>query len=230
MQPKYADQTSYLSPEDRLKEIAKLAYPELRTENEELRNENQKLKDVNSELTMELHECKKKLHEAQQQIKNSNMIHSTGSGFMYEYDALDFAVNASAASINYLFDGLLYLTTIKTSTDEYLIDNASAVIPVYIMLNSSTNIAKTLYCYCGTLEDFCKYWNSNVVGRIKDEERAKLLTVNYNSIKTAINKQPWKDRQPGSWRSTFNNTNKHKKPLRRAINIKTQMEHLFNAS
>lgn len=230
MQPKYAVQPDNLSSEDTLKEIARLACPTLMIENEELRDEIYTLKAINTGLTKELYECKEKLKEAQQQIKNSNTAPPSGSGFMYEYDVLDFAENASAATINYLFDGLLHLTEIKTSTDKYLIDSASALIPIYIILKDSTVIVQTLYCFCGSLEDFCKYWNYNVASRIEDKERAKLLTVNYSSIKAEINKQPRKDRKPGCWRSVFNSASKHKKPLRRAINIKAHMESAFKAS
>ena len=105
-------------------------------------------------------------------------------------------------------------------------DCAAAIAPIFILLTKDERIAKK-YRYKGTLESFCNEWNCNVAANITDEEHSKKLTCNYGSFKAVINRAPFKDSSIASWKRLFDE-GKSKNILRRAINIKVQMEKLFS--
>ena len=80
--------------------------------------------------------------------------------------------------------------------------------------------------YKGDLTTFCKYWNINVVGNLKDETRKASLLCNYDSIKAELNRKPWKGCGPASWKISSADKNS-KTVIGRAVNIKVQMEKIF---
>lgn len=232
---------------DTLNQIRNLVNPSLYNKNKELIQENNELKyelnnekDHNRELTqtcanlaIEVGELKEKLKHAQDVIntnENSKLTNDSRTFFnIYEYDLMDFVEDVTTDDVNGLFNNLIELTNIKIDNDNYLIDCASAVIPVYIMLKKSIKIVNTKNHFVGNLKSFCDYWNKNVVPYIKDEERANCLICNYDSIKSEINKAPWKNSVPSRWRTmALESQTRNKKPLSRAYNIKGRMESLFN--
>ena len=100
------------------------------------------------------------------------------------------------------------------------------MIPIFLILTGDNRFRKE-YRYKGTLESFCDEWNYNVAANIPDKERSKKLTCNFGSIKTIINRAPFKDSSVASWQSMFDE-GKNKGILSRALNIKVQMEKSFS--
>lgn len=232
---------------DTLNLIRNIVNPTLYNENIELAQRNRELEDElktktenNNELIQtcanqarEINVLKEKLKHAQDVIntnENSKQANDSRAFFnKYEYDLMDFEEDVTTDDVNGLFNGLIELTNVKVDNDNYLIDCASAVIPVYIMLTKSQKISNTKNHFVGNLKSFCWYWNKNVVSNIKDEERANCLICNYDSIKSEINKAPWKDTGPAKWRMmALESQTRNKKPLSRAYNIKGRMESLFD--
>lgn len=230
---------------DTLNLIRNIVNPTLYNENIELAQRNRELEDElktttenNNELIQtcanqakEINSLKQKLKHAQDVIRTNeeSKQNNDSRAFYnkYEYDLMDFEEDVTTDDVNGLFNGLIELTNVKVD-DNYLIDCASAVIPVYIMLTKSQKILKTKNHFVGNLKSFCNYWNNNVVPNIKDKERANCLICNYDSIKSEINKAPWKDTGPAKWRMmALESQTRHKKPLSRAYNIKGRMESLF---
>lgn len=231
---------------DTLNLIKNIVNPSLYNENIELAQRNRELEDElktttenNNELIQtcanqarEINALKEKLKHAQDVIntnENSKQANDSRAFFnKYEYDLMDFEEDVTTDDVDGLFNGLIELTNVKVD-DNYLIDCASAVIPVYIMLTKSQKILKTKNHFVGNLKSFCDYWNKNVVPNIIDEERANCLICNYDSIKSEINKAPWKNSVPSRWRTmALESQTRNKKPLSRAYNIKGRMESLFN--
>ena len=123
------------------------------------------------------------------------------------------------------FLNLQKLTDIKTAPDQYLINNASAVVPIYLLLTESKKIPE-IYRYKGTKSDFCREWNSNVASRIPDKDRSQALTIEYDSFKAECNRAPWKNSSPANWNRDKVDS-KHKVKLDRAVNTKKHLERLF---
>ena len=143
----------------------------------------------------------------------------------FEYDILHFGNGATPLLVDMLFRKLQELADTKIAPDQYLIDNASAVVPIYILLTQSPNI-NPIYRYKGHMSDFCKEWNSNVASRIADEERSKKLTCRYESFKSEYGRVPWTVTSPASWRTDID-SRREKIKLERAYNTKVRVESLL---
>lgn len=232
---------------EKLNLISNIIYPSLYNENQELTQRNRELEselknktENNNELIQtcanqarEINALKEKLKHAQDVINTNENSKQTNDSRVffnkYEYDLMDFVEDVTTDDVNGLFNKLIELTNIKVDNDNYLIDCASAVIPVYIMLTKSQKIVNTKNHFEGNLKSFCGYWNKNVVSNIEDKERANCLICNYDSIKVEMNKAPWKNVGPAKWRMmALDSKTRNKKPLNRAYNIKGRMESLFN--
>lgn len=108
-----------------------------------------------------------------------------------------------------------------------MINNASDIIPIFLVLTKDNKLENTKWQFLGTLKAFCDYWNTNIVPYIKDPERAKKLACEYSSIKATINKAPWKGTAPISWRRLASQATKKKKEYQRALNIKERIVNII---
>lgn len=229
------------SPEEAVDAIRKILLPELQTQIENLKVENENLRILKTnyetlsraftDQALEIENYKKKLKHAQDYINTIEQCKQTKDprpSFQYEYNLMDFEDGITHEDINYFFNNLLEIANTKIGEGEYLIDCSSAIIPLYIMFTESQNIKNTKWHYCGTLQSFCSYWNTNIVSCIEDKVRAQQLHCNPDSIRAEKNKLPWKTSSPGTWgRKARESTKKSDRPLKRAINIKSRVEYLF---
>ena len=206
---------------------------EIQSDNIQLKDENANLRNTIVNQANDLTDCKDKLKQAQEYIKTIEKCKETGDpkpAFNYVYNIEGYGVNTSCKNIETIFDVLLNLANAKVNATEYLIPNASAIVPVYIVLTDSQKIKGTIYQYKGTLPDFCDAWNANVVSRIIDEERKKQLYCEYDSMKATLNKAPWKSIKPVFWRRSADEGHRSKKILYRGVNIKERIEHELKLS
>lgn len=75
-----------------------------------------------------------------------------------------------------------------------LIDNASAIAPLYIIL-SDKHVA---HRFIGNRDDFAYMWNRNVAARV-DNYRRPGLTCKQASLTATLNREPWKGAPPALW-------------------------------
>ena len=144
----------------------------------------------------------------------------------FKYDVTDFHEGVSADDVEYIFEKLIDLTEIRNIDDSYIVDTGIAVVPIFKMITESAKFKGSNWEYKGDLTTFCKYWNINVVGNLKDETRKASLLCNYDSIKAELNRKPWKGCGPASWKISSADKNS-KTVIGRAVNIKVQMEKIF---
>jgi hypothetical protein len=189
-----------------------------------LSKENIRLRNATIDLTLKNQKLQENFNESQS-LKGGNESVSGCGDYDFKYDATNFEL-ADHDVIDSFFLKLINLAQKQDSTGNYLVDCASAIAPIFILLKKDEKIAKK-YRYNGTLESFCSEWNCNVAANITDEEHSKKLTCKYNSIKAVINRAPFKDSSPASWKRLLDE-GKNKDILNRAINIKVQMEKLFS--
>lgn len=194
---------------------------------ESLMEENGSLRNIVVDKELEIKRCKEKLEKLQKLFSENSQEEVTviTDGLDLVFDVTHFNEYIRIDQIHFLFLQLQKLVDIKIEPDKYLLDNASAVVPIYIVLTSSTNIPET-FRYKGSMRDFCNEWNSNVVAYIKDKERAKALTCDYENFKRENSKEPWTRTSPATWRRDIINS-RSKLKLNRAINIKLQLERLL---
>lgn len=194
---------------------------------ESLTDENTRLHRALSEQVLLVQEYKDKLENLQKLFNENSQEEVTviTDGLDLVFDVTHFNEYIRIDQIHFLFLQLQKLVDIKIEPGKYLLDNASAVVPIYIVLTSSTNIPET-FKYKGSMRDFCNEWNSNVVAYIKDKERAKALTCDYENFKRENSKEPWTRTSPATWRRDIINS-RSKLKLNRAINIKLQLERLL---
>lgn len=159
------------------------------------------------------------------------------SGFLYNYDVMDFNEDMDASDIERLMDICLSLADVPQARG-YLIEDSKGVIPIYILLAEKGAFRKHGNSDKDTrnwgLAAFCRCWNDNVVTRITDEKRRIDLCCEYKKIESALNKEPWSGANSCSWRKLHdsyphnNGRNSRKKAkLGRAINIKSRLEKLL---
>lgn len=221
-----------------LNAIIKAAYPECTAiiENLQQRNtylekqleEQNELKDTCTEQAKEINELKKKLRHAQDVINKNNQYianNATRPFFKYEYNLMDFEEDASPDDLDYLFDTFYELVNEKLITGDYLLDCASSVIPIYIVITHTNSKIDPKWTYHGTLADFCEYWNKNVIAHIEDKERARKLKCKAATISAELKKKPWNECSPVSWRSLADDKkSRNRKVMGRAYNIKKRLE------
>lgn len=202
----------------------------LRKENEELKTERKEHVETITSQAVDIKTLKKELIQAQELLKTAEKCKATGDPrpmFKYEYDLSDFNDEAEIKDVDYIFDCLLYLVEFQTKPKNYLINNASDIIPIFLVLTKDNKLENTKWQFLGTLKAFCDYWNTNIVPYIKDPERAKKLACEYSSIKATINKAPWKGTDPISWRRLALEATKKKKEYQRAFNIKERIVNII---
>ena len=205
----------------------KANYEEETEKNARLREENDKLHRLASTQALELQDCKDKIIQLQS-LFNSQMegeLTISNDVLHFEYDVVHFDEYLTIDKINIFFLNLQNLAKVKINPDQYLINNASAVVPIYILLTESKKIPE-IYRYKGTKSDFCREWNSNVASRIPDKDRSQALTIEYDSFKAECNRAPWKGSSPANWNRDKVDS-KHKVKLDRAVNTKKHLERLF---
>lgn len=213
--------------EDELRQINQ-ERPDAQKDLEVKENRIKTLERINADKDAFILELKEKLTHAQELInayEKSMQIGDPTPMFNYEYDLTDYSQDITCQQVNWLFDVLLSLCQTKLNASTDLIENQTSVLVIYLVLHDSMKLKNTLFEFKGTLTNFVDSWNANVVARIEDPNRRNLLTVNYSSVKSTLNKTPWKGTAQGSWRSLSNDTsNKHHKAYSRAYNIKARLE------
>ena len=193
-----------------------------------LSKENGRLRNATIDLTLKNQKLQEDYNEAQDIINTLRGRNESASGcgnYDFKYDATNFELAEPdvSDSIFLKLQALVQRTDIRGN---YIVDCASAVIPIFLILTGDNRFRKE-YRYKGTMKSFCDEWNHNVAANIPDKERSKKLTCNFGSIKTIINRAPFKDSSVASWQSMFDE-GKNKGILSRALNIKVQMEKLFS--
>lgn len=103
----------------------------------------------------------------------------------------------------------------------YTINCAEVLVPIYKVITESTSIP---YNFIGSREDFEYHWNSNVVDRLEDEERAKKLTCKHKSLTTALSQPCWKDQAPYRWQSLSLEGTPFTKKYEKGVVIKKSIE------
>lgn len=189
-----------------------------------LSEENKDLRDFTVEMALRNRELQKNSNQTTETLQGGNVNVFGSNSFVFKYDATNFVL-AEPFSIDSVFLKLQILAQKIDVYGNYFVDCASAIIPIFITITTDERIDKK-YRYKGNLESFCNEWNCNVAAYITDKKRSNELTCDYNSIKTIINRAPFKDSSIVSWQRMFDE-GKNKKILNRAINIKVQMEKLF---
>lgn len=202
----------------------------LKEKNEKLESERATDKETITRQANEITKLKNMLTHAQTLISTAEKCKETGDPrpmFNYEYDLSDHEMEASAKDIETFWDNNFQLTQIMMPDGTYLIDNAAAIVAVFLVYTKSLKLEKTKWHFIGTIINFCYCWNKNVVARIEDKERAAKLTCNSKALTAELNKAPWKKIGPARWRSEANGGSKHKKKLNRAANIKERIERMY---
>lgn len=146
--------------------------------------------------------------------------------YAFKYDVTDFKEGLGADDVEYFFAKLIELTEIMNADDCYIVDTGIAIVPIFKMITESAKFKGSNWEYKGDLTTFCKYWNINVVGNLKDETRKASLLCKYATINTELNRAPWKGYGPASWKMS-SVAPRYKTAINRAINIKVRMEQLF---
>lgn len=185
------------------------------------------LNETISQLEREIEEKDRVIANLRKQL-SQKQVSSTPKERLYDfkYDVTDFHEGVSADDVEYTFEKLIELTEIRNIDDSYIVDTGIAVVPIYKMITESAKFKGSNWEYKGDLTTFCKYWNINVVGNLKDETRKASLLCNYDSIKAELNRKPWKGCGPASWKISSADKNS-KTVIGRAVNIKVQMEKIF---
>ena len=204
----------------------------LKKENEELKTERKEHVETITSQAVDIKELKKRLIHTQELLRTAEECKATGIArpmYKYEYDLTDFKTEAGINDVDYLFDCLLYLVDFQIKPEVYLINKASDIIPVFLVLTKDNKLVNTKFQFCGTLTAFCDYWNSNIVPHITDSKRAEKLACKYTSIKATIGKTPWKGTDPISWRRLASESPKKKKIYQQAFNIKERIVNMLTA-
>ena len=226
-----------------LEAVKSILFPEIIEENKNLKEKNQQqneqieclvdengsLKSIVADKELELKKCKEQLEKLQKLFNEASQegVTVVTDGLDFVFDVTHFNEYIRIDQIHFLFLQLQKLVDIKIEPDKYLLNNAAAIVPVYIILTSSAKIPET-FRYRGSMSDFCNEWNCNVVAYIKDKERAKTITCNYDSFEREHRKEPWPKTSPATWRKDIIN-GRNKLKLDRAINIKIHIENLLVA-
>lgn len=190
--------------------------------------EAQSLKDIIvSQYEREIKEKNREIANLKNQL-DQKQESNTSKEKLYEfkYDVTDFQEGVCADDVECFFEKLIQLTEVRDIHDNYFVDIAIAVVPIFKMITESKNFKGTKWEYLGSLKTFCDYWNINVVGNIKDETRKESLLCKYNIVKAELNRAPWNDYGPASWKKS-SASERYKKKIKRALNIKARMEQIF---
>ena len=187
----------------------------------------QPLNDRISQLEREIKEKDKEIANLRNQLAQKQESNTPKEKlYDFKYDVTDFQEGVCADDVDSFFEKLIQLTEVRNSDDSYIVDTAIAVVPVYKMVTESVKFKGTRWEYLGAMNTFCDYWNLNVVGNIKDEVRKKSLLCKSDSVKAELNRAPWKDCGPASWKIS-SVSERYKKTMKRAINIRARMVQIF---
>lgn len=221
---------------EKLELMARILTPELTKKIDELKEENailkiksnkyDILKSKYAEQAIELDECKRNLMKAQELIRVAEKCKESGDAtpsYDFVYDLGDFDPDFSSNDIDTFFNNLFLLANKKAKYGEYLIKNSMAVVPIYIIYKQDASITNTKWAYRSDLKSFCEYWNINVADRMEDPERREALRCNYKTIKAELNKSPWKNVGPVSWRKLADGNARHKAKLNNAATIRAEV-------
>lgn len=159
------------------------------------------------------------------------------SGFLYNFDVMDFNDNMGYKDIERLMDICLELAETPLPKG-YLIEDSMDVVPLYILLAERNAFRKRGDSDKDTrnwgLTAFCECWNNNVIPRIADEKRKDELRCDSKKIKGELNRDLWKNSASCSWNGLYarcdngNGRNSKKKAkLGRAVNIQKRMDKLL---
>lgn len=186
------------------------------------------LERINADKDASILELKEKLSHAQELINAYKQSMKSGDPtpmFKYEYDLTDYSQDTACEHVDILFDTLYELSSIQLNASTNLIENQTSVMIIYMVLHDSQKLKNTVFEYKGTLTNFVDSWNANVVARIEDPVRQKALTAHSPTIKSTLNKAPWKGVSQGSWKSlSYDTSNRNHKIYSKGYNIKSRLE------
>ena len=129
----------------------------LRKENEELKTERKEHVETITSQAVDIKELKKRLIHTQELLRTAEECKATGNPqpmYKYEYDLTDFKTEAGINDVDYLFDCLLYLVDFQIKPEVYLINKASDIIPVFLVLTKDNKLENTKFRFCGSLTAF----------------------------------------------------------------------------
>lgn len=183
-----ADQ-SLVAQVDELKRMLAEAQQNILKKDETIREQ----RDALGDMSLELHKIKKENERLYQQIQEKGEA-TSDDDFCLVCDPRKYADNrGNHPPIKWVHNFWNVLFTHSLGTLEngaYYIENSTSIAVIYKLVHDSNRIA---FKFTGSYDDFCYSWNANIADRIKDKERASMLTSVGTSLKSEYNKKHWKD-------------------------------------
>lgn len=184
--------------------------PQLIHENETLKEnnarliaENNQLREDKSHLQRENHEYRKAFLYGIHPTRQSDNIVPSIEGMIF--DSTNFK---SLKEMLIIKDSILKLANSKLTDNKWVIESVRDILPIY---KAFSNIL-----YKGTIESFHEFFLTCVLPEVKDEERRKKLSGNYNDLKNANDLV--KKNDPKDWRKKLQEKS-NSESLKRAVNI-----------
>lgn len=116
----------------------------------------------------------------------------------------------------------LYDLSIETNTNqEYIINKAVDVVPIFKIMKEDKNIP---FNFIGTYEDFVYFWNENIALRQPTEERVHKLSINTKTLKASVNEPIWKNVGIMSWYRLSQEANKDSARYEKAEILRKKIE------
>lgn len=92
----------------------------------------------------------------------------------------------------------LYNLSIKQYPNgNYYISHSKFTTPVYLLLSNESSLP---FNFCGSLDDFAYFWNSNIYERQQQNNCKIKIECNADTLSTNKNRPPWKDVYHTSWK------------------------------
>lgn len=220
-----------------VKNFAHTYYNAILSENAQLKDtlqkaqeDNKDLKEIIGDKQLTIQKLEKKISVMEGQLKELNSLtcqKNPPPDYLDSLDATHFHEDATPDDIQKLSDVLLSMVDVFIENKTRLIENMTDVAYVYKVLTSDNPRFNEKYRFHGPVHSFCHYWNKAVADRIKDETLRKGLTLdNPDSFRAMTNKGICRQ-NPISWRKLYENANRDKASISKALNIKFQLEKNF---
>ena len=220
-----------------LKNVVQAYYQSILLENTQLKEALQKAQEDNKELKviigdeqLTIQKLEKKISDMEGQLKelkSPTCQKNPPPDYLDSLDATHFHEDATPDDIQKLSDVLLSMVDVLIENKTRLIENMTDVAYVYKLLTSDNPRFNEKYRFYGPVPSFCHYWNKAVADRIKDETLRKGLTLDKPDSFRAMTNKGICRHNPISWRKLYENANRDKASISKALNIKFQLEKNF---
>lgn len=207
------------------------------SENDQLKDTLQKAQEDNKDLKviigdqkLKIQKLEKKISVLEGQLKEPKSLtcqKNPPPDYLDSLDATHFHEDATPDDIQKLSDVLLSMVDVLIENKTRLIENKTDVTYVYKLLTSDNPRFNEKYRFYGPVPSFCHYWNKAVAERIKDETLRKGLTLDKPNSFRAMTNQGICKHNPISWRRLYDEANRDKASISKALNIKFQLEKNF---